>query len=154
MTPDVNVLLAASRADHPHHPVAREWLERATSTADRGGSLLVLPMVIAGFLRLATNPRTFREPTPPDAAVAFIDSLLAVPGVELAGLGREWPALKRLVHQHALAANDVPDAWIAAAPSCPRRPCPDPTRHLSGTWRSGRERRPTVQPIAARGGRR
>ena len=115
MTPDVNVLLAASRADHPHHPVAREWLERATATADRGGSLLVLPMVVASFLRLATNPRIFRGPTPPDAAVAFIDSLLAVPGVELAGLGREWPALKRLVHQHALAANDVPDAWIAAA---------------------------------------
>lgn len=115
MTPDVNVLLAASRADHPHHPIGRSWLERATATADRGGSLLVLPMVIASFLRLATNPRIFPNPTPPDAAVAFIDSLLDVPGVELADLGREWPALRRLVQQHQLAANDVPDAWIAAA---------------------------------------
>ena len=115
MTPDVNVLLAASRADHPHHSVALEWLERATATADRGGSLLVLPMVIASFLRLATNPKIFPDPTPPDAAVAFIDSLLAIPGAELADLGREWPALKRLVRQHELTANDVPDAWIAAA---------------------------------------
>lgn len=115
MTPDVNVLLAASRADHPHHPIGRSWLERATATADRGGSLLVLPMVIASFLRLATNPRIFPNPTPPDAAVAFIDSLLDVPGVELADLGREWPALRRLVQQHQRAANDVPDAWIAAA---------------------------------------
>ena len=114
MTPDVNVLLAASRTDHPHHSIARTWLERATAAADRGGSLLVMPMVIAGFLRLATNPRIFRDPTPPDAAVAFIDSLLAVPGVELTDLGREWPSLRRLVHQHQLAANDVPDAWIAA----------------------------------------
>jgi toxin-antitoxin system PIN domain toxin len=115
MTPDVNVLLAASRSDHPHHAVARAWLERAMAIAEGGGSLLVLPMVIAGFLRLATNPKIFRDPTPPDAAVAFIDSLLAIPGAELADLGREWPALKRLVRQHELTANDVPDAWIAAA---------------------------------------
>lgn len=115
MTPDVNVLLAASRADHPHHSVARDWLQRATATADRGGSLFVLPMVIASFLRLATNPKVFRDPMPPDAAVAFIDSLLTIPGVEMPELGREWPSLRRLVHQHQLAANDVPDAWIAAA---------------------------------------
>jgi hypothetical protein len=115
MTPDVNVLLAASRTDHPHHAVAGSWLERAMATAEGGGSLLILPMVIAGFLRLATSPKVFRDPTPPDAAVAFIDSLLAVPGVDLADLGREWPALRRLVHQHELAGNDVPDAWIAAA---------------------------------------
>jgi toxin-antitoxin system PIN domain toxin len=115
MTPDVNVLLAASRSDHPHHAVANAWLERTMAIAEGGGSLLVLPMVIAGFLRLATNPKIFRDPTPPDAAVAFIDSLLAVPGVELADLGREWPALRRLVQKHALAGNDVPDAWIAAA---------------------------------------
>jgi len=115
MTPDVNVLLAASRTDHPHHAVATAWLERAMAAADGGGSLLVLPMAIASFLRLATHPKIFRDPTPPDAAVAFIDSLLAAPGVEFADLGREWPALRRLVHQHALMANDVPDAWIAAA---------------------------------------
>jgi uncharacterized protein len=115
MTPDVNVLLAASRTDHPHHGVASVWLERAIAGAASGGSLIVLPMVTASFLRLATHPKVFRQPTPPDAAVDFIDSLLATTGVELADLGREWPALKRLVHQHELTANDVPDAWIAAA---------------------------------------
>ena len=115
MTPDVNVLLAASRSDHPHHAVASSWLERAVAAAESGGSLLVLPMVIAGFLRLATNPKIFRDPTPPEAAVAFIDSLLGIQGVELADLGREWPALRRLVHLHELAGNDGPDAWIAAA---------------------------------------
>jgi len=115
MTPDVNVLLAASRIDHPHHAVASAWLERSMTDAEGGGSLIVLPMVIASFLRLATNSRIFRNPTPPEAAVAFLDSLLAIPGVELADVGREWPALRRLVHQHELAGNDVPDAWIAAA---------------------------------------
>ena len=115
MTPDVNVLLAASRTDHPHHTVARAWLEGAVEMAEGGGSLLMLPMVLASFLRLATHPKVFRQPTPPVAAVEFIDSLLAVPSVEIADLGREWPALRRLVQANELAANDVPDAWIASA---------------------------------------
>ena len=28
MTPDVNVLIAASRSDHPHHAAARAWLDK------------------------------------------------------------------------------------------------------------------------------
>jgi toxin-antitoxin system PIN domain toxin len=115
MTPDINVLLAASRADHPHHATALVWLEEAVAVAGTGSSLVLLPMVLSGVLRLATNPRVFRQPTPPAAAIAFIDSLLALPGVEIADLGREWPALRRLTLQHDIAANDVSDAWIAAA---------------------------------------
>jgi hypothetical protein len=115
MTPDINVLLAASRVDHPHHAVADQWLTGAIAAADAGGSLIVLPMVLAGFLRLATHPKIFRQPTPPEAAIAFAESLLNSPGVEIADLGREWPALRRLVEHYRLAGNDVPDAWIAAA---------------------------------------
>jgi hypothetical protein len=115
MTPDVNVLLAASRVDHPQYPIAAAWLDHAVAAAASGGGLTVLPMVISGFLRLATHPKVFQQPTPPDAAVAFIDSLLGAPGVELGELGREWPALRRLIHDRGFVANDVPDAWIAAA---------------------------------------
>ena len=35
MTPDVNVLVAAFRADHPHHTTARVWLEQAVAAAAR-----------------------------------------------------------------------------------------------------------------------
>lgn len=115
MTPDVNVLLAASRVDHPHFAVASRCLNEAVAAARSGSGLVVLPMVITGFLRLATHPRIFREPTPTAAAVAFVDALLESPGVEVAELGREWPALRRLAQDHALVANDVQDAWIAAA---------------------------------------
>jgi hypothetical protein len=115
MTPDVNVLLAASRIDHPHHSVASDWLVQAIAAAATGASLIVLPMALAGFLRLATHPKIFRQPTPPEAAVAFADTLLAVPGVEVADLGREWAALRRLIQRHEVAGNDIPDAWIAAA---------------------------------------
>ena len=72
-------------------------------------------MVSAGFLRLATNPKVFVKPTPIGAAIGFIDSLLATPGVEMPRVGSEWPVLKRLSMHHRLAGNDIPDAWIAAA---------------------------------------
>ncbi len=72
-------------------------------------------MVAAGFLRLATHPKIFVNPTPIEAAVEFIDSLLAVAGVDMPALGPEWPLLKSTLVEQRLVANDVPDAWIAAA---------------------------------------
>ena len=115
MTPDVNVLLAASRSDHPHHAVARSWLEQALADASHARPLRLQPMVIASFLRLATNPKIFLNPTPMPEALRFVDALLAAPGVERPSLDAEWPALRKLCTDHALAANDVPDAWLAAA---------------------------------------
>lgn len=114
MTPDVNVLLAALRVDHPQHTIARTWLERALVEADRGAPLVLLPMVIAGTVRLATHPKIFREPTPAPAVAEFFASLQAS-GSEVGELGREIDRFLGLVADHALQANDVPDAWIAAA---------------------------------------
>lgn len=113
-TPDVNVLLAASRRDHPHHGVALAWLEQAL--ADAGNAPLTLqPMAVASFLRLATHPKVFPVPTPTAQALAFIEALLDIPGVSLGALGNEWPELSRLAREQALQGNDVPDAWLAAA---------------------------------------
>lgn len=112
MTPDVNVLVAASRSDHPHHDIARKWLEAA---ATAGSTLVLMPMVLAGFLRLVSSPRIFRQPTPVDDAVAFVDALLTAEGVHLASLGPEWPRLRQLCLDGQLRGNDVPDAWLAAA---------------------------------------
>ncbi len=115
MTPDVNVLVAASRSDHPHHAVARAWLEEAVGAADTGATLTLMPMVLASFLRLVTSPRIFQLPTPIDDAVAFIDALLASPGVQLASLGPEWLKLRQLCLDKQLGGNDLPDAWLSAA---------------------------------------
>jgi uncharacterized protein len=115
MTPDLNVLLAASRADHPQHKPALGWLDQAIAGCETGGSIELLPMVTTGFLRLATNPKVFISPTPIAAAVAFVDSLLAIPGVDMPELGREWPTLRQLSCDLRLAVNAITDAWIAAA---------------------------------------
>lgn len=114
MTPDVNVLVAAFRADHPHHTTARVWLEQAVGAAGSGASFSVMPMVTASFLRLVTSPRIFQQPTPIDDAVAFIDALLAAPGVRQSLAGAEWPHLRSLCVERQLSCNDLPDAWLAA----------------------------------------
>ena len=115
MTPDVNVLVAASRTDHPHHAVARVWLEETVAAADAGAALTLMPMVLASFLRLVTSPKIFQMATPIEDAVAFVDALLASPGVQLAPLGPEWSKLRQLCLDKQLSGNDLPDAWLSAA---------------------------------------
>lgn len=115
MTPDVNVLVAASRTDHPHHAVARAWLEQTVRTAVTGAGLTLMPMVLVSFLRLVTSPRIFQVATPIEDAVAFVDALLASPGVHLAPLGPEWSKLRQLCLDKRLSGNDLPDAWLSAA---------------------------------------
>ena len=115
MTPDVNVLVAAARSDHPHHPVARAWLEETLAQAEAGTVCTLMPMVLASFLRLVTSPKVFNRPTPIDEAVRFIDALMSLAGVQLVELGPEWKRLRQLCLDKKLSGNDLPDAWLVAA---------------------------------------
>jgi uncharacterized protein len=115
MTPDVNVLVAASRSDHPNHKRAYAVLNEAVVACAEGASLKLMPMVAASFLRLVTNAKIFNQPTPIAEAIAFLDALIGVPGVEMPLLGAEWPLLRQLCIEKNLRANDIPDAWLAAA---------------------------------------
>ncbi|MFM7293954.1 MAG: TA system VapC family ribonuclease toxin [Burkholderiales bacterium] len=115
MTPDVNVLLAASRADHAHHKAAYRWLISAIAACATGGSVKLMPVVATSFLRLTTHAKIFVQPTPIAGAVAFVDSLLSIPGVEMPACGPEWRILRTLCLDQNLVSNPIPDAWLAAA---------------------------------------
>jgi toxin-antitoxin system PIN domain toxin len=115
MTPDVNVLIAASRSDHPHHKIAYAVLSEAVAACADGANLRLMPMVVASFLRLVTNPKIFVRATPVEDAIGFIDALVAVPGAERPSLGAEWPIFRQLCVENRLTANAIPDAWLAAA---------------------------------------
>lgn len=115
MTPDVNVLVAASRDDHGHHRIAHHWLIGAQAEAARGTPLTLLPMIAAGFVRVVTHSRVFADPTPVLLAMRFLRAILDTPGARMATLGTEWSRVEELCTGHALTGNDVPDAWIAAA---------------------------------------
>jgi toxin-antitoxin system PIN domain toxin len=115
MTPDVNVLVAAFRSDHPHHAVALKWLHTALSQCGPQAEMGLLGTVVASFLRLVTHPKVFLQPTPMPQALAFVDAVLNQPGVRWLPMEGEWPQLRQLCTVHTLASNNVPDAWIAAA---------------------------------------
>jgi toxin-antitoxin system PIN domain toxin len=112
VTPDVNLLVATSRSDHPYHQQAYTRLTNAQFACDTGATLHILPKVAAGFLRLVTHPKVFKQPALINAAVDFIDALLSTPGVEMPALG---PDFRHLCLSGKLGGNSVPDAWIAAA---------------------------------------
>lgn len=116
MTPDVNVLVAAFRPGHSHHETARAWLAKARRDCVQGSeSLTLLPMVVTGFVRLVTNRRVFVEPDLVEDAIAFIDRVLELPGVELKACGDEWPLLRNKLLTLGLQGNLVNDGWIASA---------------------------------------
>ena len=114
MIPDVNVLVAAFRRDHEHHVVATTWLNDARNACTRGDGTLVLPpMVVAGFLRVVTNHRVFIDPDPVQDAIAFVDALLDTPGAAICPSGHEWPVLRNKENKdsHAVrrARGEVPE---------------------------------------------
>ena len=51
-------------------------------------------MIAVGFLRVVTSARVFKQPDSVEDALAFIDALLASPGIELRSARQEWPLLR------------------------------------------------------------
>lgn len=109
---DVNVVLAAHRADHPHHATVRPWFDSLLASDD---PFSVPTIVWTSFLRIATNRRIFDVPTPLDDAFAFLDAACAQPRHLLLGPGPRHLDLVRQVCREAEAAGDlVPDAVLVA----------------------------------------
>lgn len=111
MTPDVNVLVAASRKDHPHHVAASTWLYEALEDE----KLVLLPMVATSFIRIVTSPRIFPAPTPVHLALKFVNTILDATDTRLLPLSPEWARFGEQVERLELTGNLVTDAWIAAA---------------------------------------
>ncbi len=114
MLVDINVWVAAARADHAQHLIAKKWLDDFFAEPQLGTALLLAMPVVAGFVRLVTNPRVFKEPTAPAEAVAYIKNLLSNPEVKWAEKTNEWDSFDKLVIGKNLTGNDIPDAWLAS----------------------------------------
>ena len=115
MTPDVNVLVAAFRPDHPHHQRARTWLDEALlQTANGRNSLMLMGTVVTGFMRITTHPKIFQETDALQDLTDFVDSLLSCPGVQFQAHGATWPHLREVCLAQQATGNLITDAWIAA----------------------------------------
>ena len=73
---DVNVLLYAHRLDAPRHQDYANWLRGLLADQEPYG---FSELVLSGFLRVVTNPRVFKRPTPMETALAFAELLRAQP---------------------------------------------------------------------------
>ena len=109
---DVNVVLAAHRADHPHHRPVRAWFDQVLA----GDEPFAIPALVwASFLRLATNRRIFEIPTPRPDAFAFIEAAYAQPlHVAIAPGPHHLAVVRRLCDEADAAGDLVPDAVIGA----------------------------------------
>lgn len=110
--PDVNVLVYAARDDTPACARYRSWLETALAGPE---PVAVVTPVLAGFLRVVTNPRVFTQPSSLDDALSFVDTLLASPAAIVPSLSERVAGLLCEVCRRAGATADrVPDAYLAA----------------------------------------
>ena len=110
--PDVNVLVYAARDDGPDCARYRAWLEEALGGPE---PVAVASPVVAGFLRVVTNPRVFAHPSSLPEALAFIDAVSAAPAAVSPVLSARLNALLAGVCRAAGATGDrVPDAYLAA----------------------------------------
>ncbi len=111
-SPDVNVLVSAFREDAVHHERSRRWLVDALAGREQVG---LSELVLSGVLRVLTHARIFQPPTPSEAAIEFVDSLLAQPGSTTLRPGDgHWRIFRGMAASLHLTGNRLPDAYHAA----------------------------------------
>jgi toxin-antitoxin system PIN domain toxin len=109
---DVNVLIYAFRKDTAQHAVCKPWLNDVVRDDSPFG---IAPLVLSALIRITTNPRVFREPSPLPETIAFCSNLLAQPHVERVVPGeRHWEIFAKLVQETETRGPRVSDAWFAA----------------------------------------
>lgn len=112
MLVDANILLYAVDEESRFHHAAREWVEAAFNGPRRVG----IPwMSLTAFMRIVTNPRALSEPLSTADAWEMVEAWLDAPSTWVPQPGPSHrEILGRLIRDHDLRANLVPDAVLAA----------------------------------------
>jgi toxin-antitoxin system PIN domain toxin len=109
---DVNVLIYAYREDAPNHSAYRRWLADLISSGEPFG---LIDLVLSGFLRIATHPKLFDPPSPPESALEFATSLRGQPNCVVVTPGpRHWEIFTKLCRVTGAQGNFIPDTFLAA----------------------------------------
>lgn len=109
---DVNVVLAAFRADHSHHEVVRPWFDEMLVEES---SIAAPDLVWVDFVRLCTNARIFAVPASLEQASEFVRATTAQPAyVSISGLRDGIGPFLDLAIASSATANLTTDAYIAA----------------------------------------
>jgi toxin-antitoxin system PIN domain toxin len=109
---DVNVLIYAHRPESPHHAECRTWLE---STVNSDQAYGVSEFVLGSFLRIVTNPRVYKTPTPLGVALTVANGIRSpAHAVAVTPGPRHWKIFERLCRDHDVKGSLVADAYLAA----------------------------------------
>jgi len=112
LLPDVSVLVYAHRADERRHAAYREWLE---GLASGRAPFALSVLAAAGFVRIATNPRVYSDPTPLSAALALVELLVERSNCRLVGPGPDhWGHFSAMCRAAGATGKLVADAQHAA----------------------------------------
>ena len=110
--PDVNILIAAHRADSIEHERCRTWL---ISVAKGDSMFAMSELVLSGFVRIVTNPRAFKTPSTHQQALQFANMVRNLPHcVKLRPGIRHWQIFTKLCRVVEARGNLVSDAYHAA----------------------------------------
>jgi uncharacterized protein len=112
LLPDVNVLVYAHRSEAPEHAAYAAWLQRLATGPE---PFALSESVLVGFLRIVTNRRIYRDPTPHDIALEYVEQLRARATCRLVGPGpRHWALFSDLYRATRAAGAFVADVHHAA----------------------------------------
>jgi toxin-antitoxin system PIN domain toxin len=110
--PDVNLLLYAADETAPAHGPALAWVESTLSGTE---TVAFAWVVLLGFVRLSTNPRSFGRPWDAGKALDVVDGWLAQPCVTVVHpTDRHAAVLRDLLTPLGTAGNLTTDAHLAA----------------------------------------
>ena len=109
---DVNIYVNAHWEDNKGHEFYRQWL---TEQLEGNEVFLYCDWVLSAFIRIVTNSKIYKTPTPVEQAIAFIESIRSQPNtVGIMPSDRHWEIFKRLCLESKATGNLVPDANLAA----------------------------------------
>lgn len=83
---DVNLFVYAHRPESPRFGEHKTWLIDILSGDEPFG---ISEQILSGFLRIVTNHRVLRDPTPSDVALDFCQMVLTAPSTIRIRSGRE-----------------------------------------------------------------
>ena len=109
---DVNVLIYAHREESSEHEAFAAFLRELAEGPSTFG---LSDAVLSGFVRIVTNPKIFKQPTPTATAFAFCESLRRRPqAIVLQPGGQNWQIFQHLCLTLSAKGKLVADAWHAA----------------------------------------
>lgn len=110
--PDANLLLYTYDQSSPFHSAAKEWWERLMSGRD---TVILLPSVVFGFVRISTHSRIFQSPLAVADAASHVRSWMERPQVQWHEmLPEDVVTALELLESAGTAGNLTTDAQIAA----------------------------------------